>query len=376
MMRVPKIKKILLTFVFVTIVLLILTVSIYLQHPVFGQSPSGALQDHIQHTSHYQDDKFQNITKTSTFTNGHTFWGSLRKALFDKNPDRTPGRPLPFVKTDLHHLPIDSTVVIWFGHSSCFIQVGKKRILVDPVFSTNASPVPGSVKAFAGTTAYTPVDIPAIDYILISHDHYDHLDYETMRALKDQTSHVICGLGVGAHLERWGYRPEQILEKDWHEREVLDTGFFIAAEPARHKSGRGLHQNNTLWLSFVIQSPRASLYISGDGGYDRHFAAIGETFGPFDLAIVENGQYDSAWQHIHLLPEETLQVAHDVKASMLLPVHHSRFALARHAWYEPLEHLTRIAATPGHPVVITPMIGQPVYLHARQRFTRWWEAYK
>lgn len=344
-----------------------------MQHPKFGKAPSGERLERIRKSPNYKNGKFQNPTETPTFAEGHNFWGEVRKSLFSKYPDRTPHHLIPSIKTDLLNLPADSAVLIWFGHSSCFIQVDGKRILIDPVFSASASPMPGSVKAFKGTSLYSVSDLPNIDYLLISHDHYDHLDYESMLALKNKTRKVICGLGVGSHFEHWGYSAAQIIEKDWHEKEELDSTFVIYTEPARHKSGRGLKQNNTLWLSFVIKSSRVSLYISGDSGYDGHFAEIGKKFGPIDLAIMENGQYDSAWHFVHLLPEETLMGAQDLKARRILPVHNSKFILARHPWDEPLKKMATMNTTYNIPA-ITPTIGEVVNLNnPSQEFDDWWK---
>lgn len=373
MKRLRRIAKRIMIVTLSIIVVLFVSACIYVQHPKFGKSPSGERLERIKKSPNYKNGKFQNATETPTFAEGHTFWGELRKSVFNKYPDRIPPQAIPSVKTDLINLPIDSAVLIWFGHSSCFIQVQGKRILIDPVFSAHASPVPGSVKAFEGTSLYSVADLPDIDYLLISHDHYDHLDYETALALKEKTKKVICGLGVGSHFEYWGYRSDQIIEKDWYEKEKIDSSFVIYTEPARHKSGRGFSQNNTLWLSFVLESPQLTIYISGDGGYDRHFAEIGEKFGSIDLAIMENGQYDDAWHYIHLLPEETLKAAQDLKAKRLLPVHHSRFVLARHPWYEPLAKITE-PDTGNNISVITPMIGEMVNLNdPSQTFNEWWK---
>jgi len=355
------------------VLLVAISACVYLQHPKFGKAPSGERLERIRQSPNFKDDKFQNITPTPTFAEGHTFWNEVRKSLFNDYPDRTPHDTIPSVKTDLVNLPMDSNVLVWFGHSSCFIQVDGKRILIDPVFSSNASPVPGSVKAFEGTNTYSVSDLPAIDYLLISHDHYDHLDYETVLALKNKTKKVICGLGVGSHFERWGYRAEQIIEKDWHEKVEPDSTFAIHTEPARHKSGRGLKQNNTLWLSFVIKSSHTRIYISGDSGYDTHFAEIGKKFGPIDIAIMEDGQYDSAWHHVHLLPEETWKAAKDVKAKRLLPVHHSKFVLARHPWYEPMEKVTALT-NDDTMHLLTPVIGEVINLNdSGQNFRSWWK---
>jgi L-ascorbate metabolism protein UlaG (beta-lactamase superfamily) len=280
------------------------------------------------------------------------------------------------VKTDLLHLPPDADVLVWFGHSSYFIQLDGKRFLVDPVFSGNASPVPGTVKSFKGTDVYAAADLPAIDYLFISHDHYDHVDHQTLVALKDKIGKVICGLGVGAHFEHWGYPAEKIIERDWNEQIDLGGGFVAHTTPARHFSGRGFARNNTLWLSYVLQSPTLKVFIGGDGGYDTHFADIGNRFGPIDLAILDNGQYDPAWRYIHTLPDEVLKAARDLKARRLFPVHSSKFVLANHPWDEPLAKITELNQAYHFPLV-TPMIGEMVKLdEVNQPFRQWWVGVK
>ncbi len=292
--------------------------------------------------------------------------------LFKKIKGRFPADSVPSMKTDLRNLPIEQDVLVWFGHSSYYMQVDGKRMLVDPVFSGNASPVPGTTKAFRGTDRYTVDDLPEIDYLFISHDHYDHTDYETLVKLQPKTGKVICGLGVGEHFEYWGYAPASIIEKDWNETIALEDGFVVHTAPARHFSGRGLSRNNTLWLSYLLQTPSMRLYLGGDSGYDTHFADIGNKFGPLDLAILENGQYDRKWKYIHMLPDEVLQAGADLRAKRVLPVHSSKFALANHAWYTPLATLTELNKSAGIPLV-TPMIGEPVYLKdSTQTFSQWW----
>ncbi|HEY5748072.1 MAG TPA: MBL fold metallo-hydrolase [Chryseolinea sp.] len=374
MSGVKKIGKGILIVVLAIFVLVFVSAFAYMQHPKFGKLPSGKRLERIEKSPNYKDGQFQNASETPTIAEGHTLWGELRKTLFNTYPNRRPHGVIPSVKTDLHHLPADSTVLVWFGHSSCFIQVGGKRFLIDPVFSTNASPIPGSVTAFEGTSSYTVTDLPEIDYLLISHDHYDHLDYETVLALKNKTKKVICGLGVGAHFEYWGYPIEKIVECDWNEKIDLDSSLTVYTLPTRHNSGRGLKQNRTLWLSFLLQTPETKIYLSGDGGYDGHFKAIGDRFGPIDLAILEDGQYDSAWHHVHLLPEEVLKAAQDLKAKKILPVHHSKFVLARHAWNEPLEKIATLTA--AHPIPLaTPLVGEIMNLNDPSKiFDRWWKA--
>lgn len=343
-----------------------------MQQAKFGKAPSGERLARLQNSPNFKNGKFQNTSITPTFAEGYSFLGEVSKRIFKQTPRRYPTDVIPSVKTNLLSLDPNTDLLVWFGHSSCFIQIASKRILVDPVFSGNASPIPGSVKSFSGSDIYSVADLPEIDYLLISHDHYDHLDYETIVALKDKTKKVICGLGVGSHFEYWGYPKEKIIEKDWYEKVALDNGFIIHTEPARHKSGRGIFQNNTLWLSFVLQTPKTTIYISGDTGYDSHFAAIGNKYGSIDLAILENGQYDNAWHYVHTLPDEVLKAAQDLKAKRLLPVHSAKFTLAKHPWDEPFIEITKLNKAYNIPLV-TPIIGEIVNLNdVNQEFKPWW----
>ena len=342
----------------------------------FGKAPAGNRLTELQKSSNYKDGKFQNLSITPELAEGYNMVGVTYNVLFNKEPRRKPTDIIPSVKTDLINLPVDKDILVWFGHSSYFIQLDGKRFLVDPVFSGNASPIPGTVKSFKGTDIYTAEDIPEIDYLFISHDHYDHVDYTTLLALKNKIKKVICGLGVGAHFEHWGYSPENIIEKDWYSEVPLGSGFTAFVQPARHFSGRGFTRNNTLWASYVLQSPTMKIYIGGDSGYDTHFAAIGNKFGPIDLAILDNGQYNVAWRYIHTLPDEVLQAAKDLKAKRLFPVHSSKFVLANHPWDEPLSKITELNKSAELPLV-TPIIGEPVNLKdSSQQFTQWWVGLK
>ncbi len=349
---------------------------LYMRKATFGKAPAGKRLATIKQSPHFRDGQFQNLSPTPDLVEGYSMLGVTYNQFFRQAPRRSPVDPIPSVKTDLLHLPPDADVLVWFGHSSYFIQLDGKRFLVDPVFSGNASPVPGTVKSFKGTDVYTAADLPAIDYLFISHDHYDHVDHQTLLALKDKIGKVICGLGVGAHFEHWGYPAEKIIERDWNENIDLGGGFVAHTTPARHFSGRGFAKNNTLWLSYVLQSPTLKIYIGGDGGYDTHFADIGRRFGPIDLAILDNGQYDAAWRYIHTLPEEVLKAARDLKAKRLFPVHSSKFVLANHPWDEPLAKITELNQAYHFPLV-TPMIGEIVKLdEVNQPFRQWWVGVK
>jgi L-ascorbate metabolism protein UlaG (beta-lactamase superfamily) len=294
------------------------------------------------------------------------------KFLFNKNKRSRPPVTLPSKKADLHKLDRGKDILVWFGHSSYFMQVDGKRMLVDPVFSGNASPFKFTTKSYPGSDVYTPDDIPEIDYLFISHDHWDHLDHATILKLKPKIRKIITGLGTGAHLEHWGFEKNIIIEKDWYEEIVLDQGFVVNTAPARHFSGRAFKREQSLWMSFVLQTPTMKIYIGGDSGYDTHFAEIGKRFGPFDLAILECGQYNKSWKYIHMMPEELLQAGQDLKAKAILPVHWGKFTLSLHSWDEPITRVTTEAKKWNFPVV-HPMIGEEVDLKDPVNSSAWWE---
>lgn len=364
-------KRIMIT-TFIIIGVLLIATLLYMRQDKFGKSPSGKRLERIKQSPNFKNGRFQNLSKTPTLAEGHNYFEVLYDAYIKNKPRHYPADIIPSVKTDLLNLPVDTDVLVWFGHSSYFIQIDGKRILVDPVFSGNASPIPRTVKSFKGTDIYTVADLPDIDYLFISHDHYDHVDYETLIALKDKTKKVICGLGVGSHFESWGYDSSKIIERVWNEKVELDSGFTAFVEPARHFSGRGFSKNNTLWASYVLQTPSMKIYIGGDSGYDTHYADIGNKHNSIDLAILDNGQYDEAWKYIHNLPEDVLKAAQDLKAKRIFPVHSSKFALGSHDWDEPLVKLTELNKSYNIPLV-TPIIGETVCLNdTMQQFKQWW----
>lgn len=355
------------------ILILIVAACAYTSLPQFGQLPSGERLAAMQKSPHFKDGRFHNLVEKPTITEGYSVTGEIYKTLFKKYPRRAPKDSLPSIKTNLLNLPMESDVAVWFGHSSVFIQVAGVRILVDPNFSGKATPLPWGIKAYKGSNVYAADDMPPIDYLLISHDHYDHLDYETVLALRAKVKHVICGLGTGAHFERWGYTPQQIIEKDWDESVAVNDSVTIYTESSQHESGRGFTRGKALWMSYLIQIPGMKIYISGDGGYDGRFAAIGKKYGPIDWAIMENGQYDKAWQSVHNLPQEVVQATLDLKAVNLLPVHNSKFTLAKHPWDEPLVKITELSQAKPYRLT-TPMIGEVVRLQdSTQVFKQWWK---
>ncbi|MDU1892770.1 MAG: MBL fold metallo-hydrolase [Dysgonomonas sp.] len=354
------------------IAIIVVAVLIFINQPSFGRTPRGERMERIKNSPNYRDGKFQNLSETQQITSDKGFIGSMFDFLFRKIDSLRPEEDIPAIKTNLNNFNPDEDLLVWFGHSSYLLQVDRKRILVDPVFY-KASPVSFVNTAFKGTNIYSPKDIPNIDYLIISHDHWDHLDYETVMELKPRIKKVICGIGVGEHFEYWGFKKDQIIELDWNEDSILNDGFFVYCLPARHFSGRGLSPNQSLWASYLIKTPSKNIYIGGDSGYDTHYAEIGKRFPDIDLAILENGQYDVDWKYIHLLPSDLVQAAKDLNAKKLLTVHNSKYALGKHAWNEPLVKISEVADKDSlH--LITPMIGEIANLNdSTQVFKKWWE---
>lgn len=345
---------------------------LFLQTERFGAHPSDERLKRNTLSPNYMDGSFQNIEETPMLTEGIGYGEVLYEFLFSSKP-KEPTRALPSVKTNLKALNPAENVLIWMGHSTYFIQVDGKKILVDPVLCGYASPFSFTTKAYKGTDLYTTEDLPDIDYLFLSHDHWDHMDYNTLKKLEPKTQYVITGLGNGAHLERWGFKPNKIKEGDWFDAFNFPGGVEIHITPTRHFSGRGFTRAKTLWVSFVLKTPSTVLYFGGDSGYGSHFKTIGDKYGPFDLAILENGQYDKKWKYIHMQPGEQFKAANDLKAKALFPVHSCKFTLANHDWYEPLQEISKLSKD-ANQKLITPIIGQAVHLtDSLPHFNPWWE---
>jgi L-ascorbate metabolism protein UlaG (beta-lactamase superfamily) len=358
--------------------------------PVFGKAPAGIRLRRIQHSPHYRDGSFQNLVPTEVMRKEASMFKMLRA--FSNRPANTaPLKPLPSVRTDLRKLPDDEATLVWFGHSSYLLKIGKAHILVDPVFSGNASPVSFFARAFPGSDVYGVADMPdTIEAILLTHDHYDHLDYKTILQLRDRTNHFYTSLGVGAHLEFWGIEANRITELDWWEHIGVDVAgrpndqasyATLTATPARHFSGRSLKRGGAIWSSFVLDVPQivsadggggCRLFLGGDSGYEQHFKVIGDRFGPFHLAVLECGQYNENWPYIHMMPEQTVMAARDLRAAVLLPVHWGKFTLSLHPWDEPIRRVTAAAAEAGLPIT-TPRIGEPVFINSQYPNDAWYD---
>jgi L-ascorbate metabolism protein UlaG (beta-lactamase superfamily) len=299
----------------------------------------------------------------------------LRRYLFEKG-EREPRRPLGPFLPDAAALtapvPADALRATWLGHSTVLLEVDGRRFLTDPVWSQRVSPsqLVGPKRFFAPPLAL--VDVPPLDGIILSHDHYDHLDPVAIRALDGRTARFYCPLGVGAHLRRWGVPAAKISELTWWDDIAVADNFKLTATPARHFSGRGLRRDGTLWASWVLQGPRHRVFFGGDSGpFDEAFQQIGERFGPFDLVMLEIGAADAEWADIHLGPDEALRAHQLLGGGPLLPLHWGTFNLALHAWRQPIERLLE-AAAPTVPLLL-PAPGQRVEVAQAPLNTQWWK---
>lgn len=345
----------------------------YLQHPKFGALPQGAHLQAVERSPHYVNGFFRNLVDTPIRTQETSFASNAMSLLFNRNPKLKPSAALPATRIDLKALPPQEDVVVWMGHSSYFVQLDGKRILIDSVFSTNAGPFPQTNVAFSGTSVYTAEDMPPIDVLLVTHDHWDHLDYPSAKALLPKVGQVVVGLGVGEFFDRWGYAAERIREADWNDVLELAPDLRVHVLPARHYSGRMLTRNKTLWVAFALETPRRRLFFSGDSGYGPHFREIGKRFGGFDLVALDMGQYDKRWAYIHMFPEQAAQAAEELRARVLLPAHVGRFSIAAHDWDEPLKQIDQASRGRSYRL-LTPNPGALVALDQEsQQFPRWWE---
>ena len=346
--------------------------------PQFGAKPEGKRMERMLSAENYRLGKFHNTVPTKMDMKSGKML-SVMLEFFKNDADREPSGMIKthnFNKVEFDNLNSDKISFSWFGHSSILIKVDGKTILIDPVFSERAS-----MFSFMGPKRFpysNYMDIhllPEVDAVLISHDHYDHLDYKTIRELKDKANRFFVPLSVGAHLEKWGIPPGDIIELNWWDSVNLDS-ISLVFTPSRHFSGRGLNNRfSTLWGSWVIQGKSQSVFFGGDSGYYPGFKKIGEKYGPFDLAFLECGAYNENWSEIHMMPEETVQASLDLNSRMLMPIHWGKFNLALHPWKEPIQR----AISMGDKLdvkIITPEIGELITLNDQLITNRWWNDYK
>ncbi|RIX51542.1 hypothetical protein D3P08_16690 [Paenibacillus nanensis] len=341
--------------------------------PSFGGRVSKERRKQFETLPHYKGGRFHYPVPTKMNTSIKDMF-PVAWEFIKGSPSRKAPSLLPMVELTREDFkrPSDPRV-IWFGHSAALLQMSGLTILFDPMFGIAPSPVPFiGGKRFGGKLPMKLEDLPQIDYVILSHDHYDHLDYSSVRALKGKVGHFFVPLGVSVHLIRWGVEPERITEMDWWEERDLN-GLKLACTPSRHFSGRGTgDRDSTLWCSWVLHGHSARVYFCGDSGYGPHFKEIGERYGPFDLTMMECGQYDERWAAIHMLPEQTVQAHKDVKGDVLIPIHWGGFTLALHDWNDPPERAAKEAERRGVRMA-TPLIGESVTIGGSTiPKSKWW----
>ena len=319
----------------------------------------------------YKDGKFYNLQPTSLGPDENlSFWGTLGDYIVGDD-HRSPNVDLPSKPFSLETLEDGEVSVTWLGHSTIFIRSNNATIIADPLFGDDgAGPLSLGPRPFPYENSYALDQLPEIDYVFISHDHYDHLDMDTVKFLKN--SKFFVPLGVGSHLLEWGINSDNVKEMDWYDEVNISSDLHAAMTPARHFSGRGIFNGDTtLWASWVFNLHDETIYFSGDTGYMEEFKVIGEKYGPFDIAFLESGQYNIAWKEIHMMPAEVVQAGLDLHADAILPIHNSKFELALHHWDEPLE-LVSTKGLERNLTVATPQIGENFILGELVPQDDWW----
>ncbi len=339
--------------------------------PQFGGRPDKERMSTLSVNSVYNGGRFHNRSDAPVML-PHSM-GKVLKKQFERNPGRVPEAQIPSVLPE-QEFSADSLSVVWLGHSTLLIHIEGKNILTDPVFGKRASPV-GFIgpKPFSANVKLNETVLPKIDAVLISHDHFDHLDYSTINRMKDSVPLFLVPLGVRAHLLRWGVAPEKIREFDWGTSYDLSDSLRLTATPAQHFSGRRKQNNSTLWCSWVVAGKSAKVYFSGDSGYGKHFKEIGDTYGPFDLTLMECGAYGEYWPSIHMFPEESIRAHIDLKGKYYLPIHWGKYNLAFHPWQEPAQRMLSKAGE-ENVQVLTPVPGETLTIPVGEKTNRWWES--
>jgi L-ascorbate metabolism protein UlaG (beta-lactamase superfamily) len=339
----------------------------------YGAKAAGARAERMRNSPQFSDGAFRNAAPPVERT-GASYREVIREMLFgDKKNQRYPAGPIPMLTPATAEQTAAGLHITWYGHASVLVEIDGARVLCDPVWSERVSPL-----RFAGPRRLheppVPLEsLPKIDAIVISHDHYDHLDMATVRTLvRTQTAPFLVPLGIGAHLERWQVPADRIIELDWDEHADV-AGLRLTATPAQHFSGRTLTRNDTLWTSWVIAGPAHRVFYSGDSGYFDGYAKIGERHGPFDAALIQIGAYDPAWPDIHMTPEEGVATHLDLRAELLIPVHWGTFNLAMHPWTEPADRVWNEAKAHGVEIAI-PRPGERVDVGDPPPVDGWWQA--
>jgi L-ascorbate metabolism protein UlaG (beta-lactamase superfamily) len=358
----------------ITAAIIALTFSVYLVlvlYPAFGGRRTSDERAEMLKSPNYRESKFANPIPTNLSMSFSDNVSVMKEML--GGPSKKPALPIEVLKWKPQGEGTRQPRVTWFGHSALLLELDGKIILLDPMLGKVPSPFPAvGGKRYSSKLPVRIEDLPPIDAIILSHDHYDHLDYASIIRLKSKVRQFFVPLGVAKHLIRWGVDPAAIEVCDWWEERTWE-GLKLACTPARHFSGRALNDRNaTLWCSWVIESAEARIFFSGDSGYGPHFAEIGKKYGPFDVTLMECGQYDPRWASIHMMPEETVQANRDVQGKVMIPIHWGAFTLSVHDWRDPVERASAAAQERGVKIA-TPRIGESVIIGAAEYpKAAWW----
>ena len=342
--------------------------------PQFGSNPTSDQITHYKTFKNFKDGAFESLEKTPMMTGEISTW-----EFFMRQENRKPDAdiiPKRINLTNFNDLGSNKYKIAWLGHSAFMMNIDGKVILLDPMLGTHAAPVPlPSLKRFNNTLPINLDSLSIIDIVIISHDHYDHLDYSTIKKIRANVELFLVPLGVGNHLRRWNVAEEKIIELNWNEN-YLTNELTITCLPSRHFSGRGpTNRNSTLWGSWSIRSSSVKIYFSGDSGYGKHFKQIGDEYGPFDISLIDCGQYNKAWKYSHMFPSEAILAAKDLKTEFFMPIHWGGFTLAMHQWDEPVEKSIRLADEIGLKY-FTPLLGEVITEKSiKGPFNKWWVKY-
>ncbi|MFY0606081.1 MAG: MBL fold metallo-hydrolase [Cyclobacteriaceae bacterium] len=325
-------------------------------------------------SSQWVNGKFENLEETSMMIGVRDGLAILYRQIFDKK-GRAPISPIPIIPFDKEAFlkPSTESKFIWYGHSVVLLRINDSTILIDPMLGPDAAPIaPFASKRFSEHTLDIIDDLPDIDLLIMTHDHYDHLDLASIEKLQHKVSKYFVGLGVGRHLEKWGVSSDSITEFDWWDEHSFED-IQITYTPTRHFSGRGVTDRaKSMWGGWVFKTSTENIWFSGDGGYGEHFQEIGQKLGPFDFAFMECGQYNELWHQIHMYPEEAVQAALDGKAKKIMPVHWAGFSLALHTWKEPVERFVKACQEKSIDFAL-PQLGELLPISGKENDPKWFE---
>ncbi len=348
-------------------IVLFVLAKIIMSGEAFGDKMDAESLDRAMDSPQFVEGKFQNDPEALD----NDLWVNFKDMRGGQN--RVPPGPFPMDRPQISEVVGDELKATWFGHATVYVEMDGKRIITDPMLSSHAFPIRFLAPERFNPPPMTVDELPPVDIVTISHDHFDHLDMPTVKALADGGSQFFVGLGIKAHLMRWKVPETQISEMDWWESLEFE-GFRIHCTPARHYSGRTGMNNSTLWTSWVIEGPNHKIFHSGDSGYESHFKAIGERYGPIDMAFIKVGDYgmDLGWRDIHMFTEYSIEAGRDVRASLFFPIHWGTFNLSFHDWYEPI-NLTVEFARKKNVALVTPKLGQSIRFGDKIDNESWWK---